>query len=80
MTDTPAACKQEYKRFAVPGTPIMPVPSRFTNATLSMVVMPLTVCFLLVVAEISVPSEFELKVFLIKIGIFFLIKGDIIFG
>ena len=80
MMEISAACKQEYNRFVVPGIPIIPVPSRLTNATSSILVIPLTACFLFLAAEISVPNEFGLKVFLIKMGIFFLINGDIIFG
>ncbi len=42
MTDTPASRSAPNSRSAVPGTPIMPAPSRFTSATLSTPLMPLT--------------------------------------
>ena len=38
----PASSSAPKRRCAVPGTPIMPAPSRLTSATASIVVMPLT--------------------------------------
>ncbi len=38
----PASCSAPNSRCAVPGTPIMPAPSRLTSATSRMLVMPLT--------------------------------------
>ncbi len=42
MTEMPSSRSAPNSRCAVPGTPIMPVPSRLTSATRSMLVMPFT--------------------------------------
>ena len=42
MTEIPSSRSAPNSRCAVPGTPIMPVPSRLTSATRSMLVMPFT--------------------------------------
>jgi hypothetical protein len=52
----------------VPGTPIMPAPSRFTSATCSMLVMPLTGRLELGCAQISVPAFSGANVLRIQIG------------
>jgi hypothetical protein len=56
------------RRSAVPGTPIMPAPSRLTSAMFSMVVMPLTASFESGFAQISVPDGPGAKVLRIQIG------------
>ena len=41
VTETPASFSDANRRSAVPGTPIIPEPSRFTSAMPPMAVMPL---------------------------------------
>ncbi len=55
ITDMPASRSAPNRRCAVPGTPIMPAPSRFTSATGSIVVIPLTFNAETGWAHISVP-------------------------
>ena len=62
ITDMPASRSAPNSRCAVPGTPIMPAPSRFTMATGSIVVMPLTVSAEVGCAQISVPGFCGAKV------------------
>ena len=62
MTEMPASRSAPNSRCAVPGTPIMPAPSRFTSATGSMVVMPFTLSADTGFAQISVPSFSGAKV------------------
>ena len=57
------------RRCAVPGTPIMPAPSRLTSAMFSMLVMPLTGSSRVGRAQISVPGFSGAKVLRIQIGI-----------
>ena len=56
MTEMPSSRSAPNSRCAVPGTPIMPAPSRFTSATFSMLVMPLTGRLERGTAQISVPG------------------------
>src|ERR1700748_3229415 len=42
ITEMPSSRSAPNRRCAVPGTPIMPAPSRLISATFSMVVMPFT--------------------------------------
>ena len=62
MTEMPASRSAPNKRCAVPGTPIMPAPSRMTSATGSMVVIPLTLSADLGWAQIKVPRFCGAKV------------------
>jgi hypothetical protein len=55
ITEMPASRSAPNSRCAVPGTPIMPAPSRLTSATGSIVVMPLTGSAEVGCAQISVP-------------------------
>ena len=62
MTEIPASRSAPNSRWAVPGTPIMPAPSRLTSATGSMVVMPFTFSADTGLAQISVPRFSGAKV------------------
>ena len=64
----------------MPGTPIMPAPSRFTSATRSMQVMPLTAIAEVGFAQISVPAFSGAKVLRIQIGMPFSTAGAIVCG
>ena len=79
-TDIPASLRHEKRRLAVPGTPIIPAPSRLIRDKSSMVVIPLTLLHSLLSNTILVPVEFGLKVFLIYIGMPLVINGDIVLG
>ena len=68
MTEMRSSCKAPKSLCAVPGTPIMPAPSRFTSATSSMLVMPLTGKLELGLAQIRVPALCGAKVLRIQIG------------
>ena len=76
----PASCSAPNRRCAVPGTPIMPAPSRLTSATASMVVMPLTFRAEVGCAQISVPGFVAANVFLMTIGISRVTAGAIVCG
>jgi hypothetical protein len=64
ITEMPESRSAPNSRCAVPGTPIMPAPSRLTSATGSMVVMPFTLIAETGLAQISVPRLCGAKVFL----------------
>ncbi len=64
----------------MPGTPIMPAPSRFTSATRSMQVMPLTAICEVGFSQISVPAFSGAKVLRIQIGMPFPTAGAIVCG
>ena len=64
----PSSRKAPNNRFAVPGTPIIPAPSRLTSAMSSMVVMPLPGSADLGSAQISVAGLAGAKVLRIQIG------------
>ena len=64
----PSSRSAPNRRCAVPGTPIMPAPSRLTSATCSMLVMPLTGSIESGWAQISVPAFSGAKVLRIQIG------------
>ncbi len=64
----PSSRSAPNRRCAVPGTPIMPAPSRLTRATSSMLVMPFTACLDSGFAQISVPAFSGAKVLRIQIG------------
>src|SRR6187402_261754 len=68
-------------RLEEPATPIIPEPSRVINVILSIWLIPLTGFMCVETAlEIKVPSACGSKVFLIRIGIFFLKTGWIVGG
>ena len=64
----------------MPGTPIMPAPSRLTSATRSMQVMPLTAISEVGLAQISVPAFSGANVLRIQIGMPFSTAGAIVCG
>ena len=64
----PSSRSAPNRRCAVPGTPIMPAPSRLISATFSMLVMPLTGSAEFGCAQISVPSFSGAKVLRIQMG------------
>jgi hypothetical protein len=76
----PASRKAPNNRFAVPGTPIMPAPSRFTRATGSMVVMPLTLSAETGLAQMSVPTFCGANVLRIQIGMSRATAGSMVCG
>ena len=80
MTEMPSSRSAPKSRCAVPGTPIMPVPSRFTSATRSILVMPLTGNADSGCAQISVPTLCGAKVLRIQIGMPSLTAGAMVFG
>ncbi|MDQ1241006.1 MAG: hypothetical protein QG550_256 [Pseudomonadota bacterium] len=80
MTEMPSSRSAPNNRCAVPGTPIMPAPSRFTSAMRSTVVMPLTSGLGAVRSWISVPGASGAKVFLIQIGMRFWTAGAMVCG
>ena len=80
MTEMPSSRSAPNRRCAVPGTPIMPVPSRFTSATRSMLVMPLTGSTDSGCAQMSVPIFSGAKVLRIQIGIESFTAGAMVFG
>ena len=63
MTEIPASPRQENRRLAVPGTPIIPEPSILTSVIFSIVVIPLTLCPSIKADEILVTFDSGLKVF-----------------
>ena len=71
ITEIPSSRSAPNRRCAVPGTPIMPAPSRFTSAIFSMVVMPFTSGFGAVRSWMSVPGFVGANVFRIQIGMRF---------
>ena len=68
------------RRCAVPGTPIMPAPSRLTSAQRSIEVMPFTASCELGFAQISVPSFSGANVLRIQIGMLLSTAGAIVCG
>ena len=64
ITEMPESRSAPNRRCAVPGTPIMPAPSRFTRATGSMVEIPFTLIAETGFAQINVPRFCGAKVFL----------------
>ena len=76
----PSSRSAPNRRCAVPGTPIMPVPSRLTSATRSMLVMPLTGSCESGCAQISVPTFSGAKVLRIQIGMLSLTAGAMVCG
>ncbi len=64
----------------MPGTPIMPAPSRLTSATGSMVVMPLTLSADTGCAQISVPRFSGANVLRMKIGMSRATAGSMVCG
>ena len=76
----PSSRSAPNRRWAVPGTPIMPAPSMFTRAMFSIVVMPLTASFDVGCAQISVPGRSAAKVLRIQIGICRPTAGAIVCG
>ena len=80
MTEMPSSRSAPNRRCAVPGTPIMPVPSRLTSATRSMLVMPFTGSSESGCAQMSVPTLCGAKVLRIQIGMLSLTAGAMVFG
>ncbi len=80
MTEIPSSRSAPNSRCAVPGTPIMPVPSRFTSATRSMLVMPLMGSAEVGWAQMSVPAFSGAKVLRIQIGIASFTAGAMVCG
>ena len=80
MTEMPSSRSAPNRRCAVPGTPIMPAPSRLTSATRSMLVMPFTGSAESGWAQISVPAFWGAKVLRIQIGIASLTAGAMVCG
>ena len=76
----PSSRSAPNRRCAVPGTPIMPAPSRLTSAMRSIVVMPLTSGSGSERSWISVPGLSAANVFLIQIGMRFCTAGAIVAG
>ncbi len=80
ITEIPESRSAPNKRCAVPGTPIMPAPSRFTSATGSMVVMPLTLSAECGLAQIRVPRFCGAKVLRMKMGMSRATAGSMVCG
>ena len=80
ITEMPWSRSAPNRRCAVPGTPIMPAPSRFTSATRSMQVMPLTASCDVGFAQISVPAFSGANVLRIQIGMPLRTAGAIVCG
>ncbi len=80
MTDMSSSRSAPNSRCAVPGTPIMPAPSRLSSATFSMLVMPLTGWLLCGLAQINVPGFSGAKVLRIQIGMSRPIAGAMVWG
>ncbi len=76
----PSSRSAPNRRCAVPGTPIMPVPSRLISATRSMLVMPLTGSADVGLAQISVPTFSGAKVLRIQMGMPSLTAGAMVCG
>ena len=75
VTETPASLSERNIRSAVPGTPIIPAPSKLTNAIPVIAVMPLTPATPVSRPPIRVPGCSALKVFRIFSGIRLLMTG-----
>ena len=80
MTEMPSSRSAPNSRCAVPGTPIMPAPSRLTSAMRSMLVIPLTSGSRSERSWISVPGRSAANVFLIQIGMRFCTAGAMVAG
>jgi len=76
----PSSRSAPNSRCAVPGTPIMPAPSRLTSAMRSIVVMPFTSGSGSERSWIRVPFLSAANVFLIQIGMRFWIAGAMVEG
>ncbi len=80
MTEMPSSRSAPKSRCAVPGTPIMPAPSRLMSATLSMLAMPFTGSFEVGCAQISVPGFSAAKVLRIQMGMASPMAGAMVWG
>ena len=80
MTEMRSSRSAPNRRCAVPGTPIMPVPSRLTSATRSILVMPFTGSCEAGCAQISEPALSGAKVLRIQIGMPRLTAGVMVCG
>ncbi len=78
ITDTPAFLRAPNNLSAVPGTPIMPVPSRFTSATFSTDVTPLIARPECGASSIIEPGAAGSNVLRMTIGIPLATAGDIV--
>jgi len=76
----PSSRSAPKRRCAVPGTPIMPVPSRLTSATRSMLVMPFTGSVEAGWAQMSDPAFCGANVLRIQMGIRSLTAGAMVCG
>jgi hypothetical protein len=68
MTEMPSSRSAPNRRWAVPGTPIMPAPSTFTMAMFSMLVMPFTGSLESGFAQMSEPNFCGANVLRIQMG------------
>ena len=80
MTFTPSSRSAPNRRCAVPGTPIMPAPSRLMSDTFSMVVMPFTGSVESGFAQMSVPCFWGANVLRIQMGMSRPTAGAIVCG
>ena len=76
----PSSRSAPNRRWAVPGTPIIPVPSRLMSATRSMLVMPLTGSADVGRAQIRVPTPAGANVLRIQMGMPSLTAGAMVCG
>ena len=79
-TEMPCSRSAPNSRWAVPGTPIMPVPSTLISAIRSMLVIPLTGCADAGSAQMSVPGFSGANVLRIQIGMPWLTAGAMVCG
>ena len=80
MTEMPSSRSAPNRRCAVPGTPIIPVPSRLTSATRSILVMPFTGSVEAGCAQMRVPTFSGAKVLRIQMGMRSRTAGEIVCG
>ena len=80
VTETPAPFSDANRRSAVPGTPIMPEPSRLTSAMPPIAVMPLIPLTDSTFAQMRLPAWAGLWLLRMRTGMSRLITGPMVWG